>query len=82
MRDDRIPSRQTARRLVVSIGVFWATWGSAVVGAERGILGVIVFGLALLGIASGSLFYATFFGIWNQPFLLPDLRMQVSDGES
>jgi len=74
MTDDRIPSRQTARRLVVSIGVFWATWGCVVLGAERGGLGVIVFGLALLGIASGSLFYATLFGIWNQSFLFAGFK--------
>ena len=68
--DDRLPTRQTARRLVVSIAIFWATWGCVVMGAELGILGVILFGLVLVGMASGVVFYATLFGIWNQPFLL------------
>jgi hypothetical protein len=59
-------SQSDARRLVVSLGLFWACFAVAAPTLEDGI-GVVGFAV---GLAAGWFFYLTLFRIWGAQFFL------------
>ena len=76
MRDtDRIPDRVHARRLVVSLAVFWALWGVIAVGTVGGAPGGLVALAFVVGFSSCLYFYLTLFDVWHDLLGAPAWRL-------
>lgn len=65
-----------ARRLVVSVGVFWAAWGCAVVAAETSQSGAIIAISGVVGLVALTFFYATLFHAFSLPMYSWSFREQ------
>jgi len=59
-----LPNREQARKLVVSLAVFWAAWGIGVTAAGAGVpalLGLVV----PIGLVFGFRFFLTLYRVWE-----------------
>jgi len=71
----RIPDRRRARRLVVSLTVFWLVWGLLVGAMVTGRSGA-VFGVGFAAaMASMGCFYWTFLDVWRDVLQAPAWRV-------
>lgn len=59
------PSRREARRLVLTLALFWVLWGCAVLSVQLHAAVFIPVVLVLIGLLAGMSFYATFFRIFR-----------------
>jgi hypothetical protein len=78
-RDAPLPNRRQARRLVVSLAVFWGVWAvGAVLLLTRApaASGVVV----VPALAAGFLFYYTLYEVWSERTGRSALRMMVFPG--
>jgi hypothetical protein len=78
--DARLPDRRQARRLVVSLSLFWALWAVTVTMmlAPRPSLIAIAFGFPCIG--SGFVFYYTLYDVWSERTGVSALQMFVFPG--
>lgn len=75
-----LPDAREARRLVVSLAIFWGGWGLALIGFWKApTAGVIVFAVTF---AAGIFFYLTLYGVWERESGIPAWRMMLVPGVS
>jgi uncharacterized protein (DUF2062 family) len=72
---DRFPDQGQARRLVISLAIFWALWGLAAGSIEGGGPVAIEPPSVVGGILAGLVFYITLFEVWRAETGLSPLRM-------
>jgi hypothetical protein len=75
-----LPDRSQARRLVVSLAVFWGGFGVGLLGALYvPPLGAVVFVIAFGGVIA---FYLTLYSVWESESGIPAWRMMFAPGFS
>ena len=73
--DAVIPDRRHARRLVVSVAIFWALWGMLFVGTLNGAPGGLLAPAFVVAISSCLYFYLIFFDVWRDTLGAPTWRV-------
>lgn len=59
-----LPDREQARSLIVSLALFWASWGIGVAGLGLGGPGVLAL-VVPVGLIFGFRFYLTLYAVWE-----------------
>jgi hypothetical protein len=75
-----LPDTRQARRLVVTLAIFWGGWGLSLIGFWLApVAGVMLFAITF---AAGLLFYLTLYGIWERESGISAWRMMFVPGFS